>query len=398
MKRILLTISLATTAVVMHAQHYDYQQMDTSQMHNQPILNVEKAKFLKDVNFIANTRFAFNNDFLNGTHTNSNFALDEFRMEFVGKVGDRVHFRFRQFLSVFPSDIQERDQVRQSVDLAEIGYDINDKFNLTLGKMLSEWGSYELENNPINIVAFNDLILFSDPFLTGVRLRYKMMKNHTLTLQVVNTRTQNLTTAMNPLPAGVETSTMPLGVNFSWRGRLLDGKFNTIYSVSNFVEAQGKSVQLIQLGNEFRLGKLTLEYDFKFSNDQIDRLGQVSSIIQPVNPTRALDVRYMEHWLRAVYFFHKDWSITGIGMTNQNYWLGNELAPIAESKTDLLRTAFSYTILLEYYAYWPQNLRFFAGYVSRNYNYSDYAQAQFVVSDFNTGKLLFGVITPLVFY
>jgi hypothetical protein len=264
--------------------------------------------------------------------------------------------------------------------------------------MLSEWGSYELENNPINIVAFNHLINFSDPFLTGVRLRYKMRPNHTFTLQVVNTRTQNLNTAMGPLPTGVETSTMPLGANLSWRGRLFDGKFNTIYSVSNFVEAQGKSVQLIQLGNEFRLGKLTLEYDFKFSNDQIDRLGQVSSIIAPVNATRALEARYMEHWLRAVYFFHKDWSITGIGMTAQDYWLGNDLAPIAESKTDLLRTSLSYTVLLEYYAYWPQNLRFFVGYVSRNYNYTDYAQAQFGQGDFNTGKLLIGVISPLVFY
>jgi hypothetical protein len=391
-------MALGSATIVVHAQHYDYQQRDTAQMHNQPILNLEKSKYLKDVNFIANTRFAMNNDFLNGNHTNSNFALDEFRMEFVGKVGDRVHFRFRQFLSVFPADIQDRDNVRQSVDLAEIGYDITDQFNLTVGKMLSEWGSYELENNPINIVAFNHLINFSDPFLTGVRLRYKMRPNHTFTLQVVNTRTQNLNTAMPNLPTGVETSTMPLGANLSWRGRLFDGKFNTIYSVSNFVEAQGKSVQLIQLGNEFRLGKLTLEYDFKFSNDQIDRLGQVSSIIAPVNATRALEARYMEHWLRAVYFFHKDWSITGIGMTAQDYWLGNDLAPIAESKTDLLRTSLSYTVLLEYYAYWPQNLRFFVGYVSRNYNYTDYAQAQFGQGDFNTGKLLIGVISPLVFY
>jgi len=398
MKKTLLTLWALVLATAGFAQHY-YPQLDTAQMHNQPILNVDKAKYLKDVNIIANTRFAMNNNFVNGDLTNSNFALDEFRFEFVGKVGDKVHFRYRQFLAGFSPDIRTQDNLRHSVDIAEVSYDVTDKFTFSVGKMLSEWGAYEFETNPIDIVAFNHLINFSDPFLTGVKFRYQALDNHAFTVQLVNTRTQNFNEAFGAVP-GVVASKTPFTTNVSWRGKFADGKFSTIWSYSNMVEAQGKSVQLIQFGNQLKLNKLKLQYDFKFSNDQIDRLGQVSMLIanNGVYTTRALDARYTEHWLRAVYFFNKNWSITAIGMIAQDSWNGNTLPEIGTAKDSHLRTSVSYTALLEYYLYWPQNLRVFAGYVSRDYIHSDYAKAEFGLTDFNTGQLVFGLITPLVFY
>jgi hypothetical protein len=398
MKKTLLTICALGLASAGFAQ-YNYQQLDTAQMHNQPILNVDKAKYLKDVNIIANTRFAMNNNFMDGDLTNSNFALDEFRLEFVGKVGDKVHFRYRQFLAGFSTDIRSRDNIRHSVDIAEVSYEVSDKFAFTVGKMLSEWGAFEYETNPIDIIAFNHLINFSDPFLTGVKFRYQALDNHAFTVQIVNTRTQSFTEAFGVVP-GVEASKTPFTANVSWRGKFADGKFSTIWSYSNMTEAKDKSVQLIQLGNQFKLKKLKLQYDFKYSNDQIDRLGQVSMLVanNGVYTTRALDASYTEHWLRAVYFFHKDWSITGIGMVAQDFWDGNELAAIGTPKDSHLRTSLSYTVLLEYYLYHPQNLRVFVGYVARNYTHTDYAKAEFGLTDFNTSQLVFGLITPLVFY
>lgn len=398
MKKNLLSILALTASTMLYAQ-LDYPQMDTAQLHNQPILNVDKAKFLKDVNIIANTRFAMNNDFTNGALTDSRFALNEFRLEFMGKVGDKVNFRYRQFLAGFSPDIRSRDNLRHSVDIAEVGYQASEKFYFTAGKMLSEWGAYEFETNPIYIVAFNHLINFSDPFLTGVNFRYKVNNMHKFSAQFVNTRTQSFNEAFGAVP-GVEASKMPLTANVSWRGNFADGKFSTIWSFSHMVEAKDRIVQMLQLGNQFKLEKLKIQYDFKMSNDQIDRLGQVSMLVanNDVYTTRALDARYMEHWVRAVYFFHKDWSITGIGMIAQDYWDGNTLDPIATPKNSHLRNSLSYTVMLEYYVYWPQNLRFFAGYVARDFRHTDYAKAQFGLQDFNTGQLLFGLITPLIFY
>ncbi|MBX2962632.1 MAG: hypothetical protein KF687_08980 [Cyclobacteriaceae bacterium] len=398
MKKVLLTLCAVWVFVLGYAQQ-ETSQLDTAQLRNQPIMNVEKAKYLKDVNIVANTRFAMNNDFLNGDLTDSRFAMNEFRLEFLGKVGDRVHFRYRQFLAGFSPDIRSRDNTRFSVDIAEVKYDISDKVSITGGKMLSEWGAYEFETNPIDIVAFNHLINFSDPFVTGAVLKYRSSNKHLWSFQLTNSRTQTFQEAFGNVP-GVEAAVAPLAVNVNWRGTFLDGKFSTIYSLSNYVEAKGKSARLIQLGNQYKSDKLKLQYDFKYSSDEIDRLGQVSMLVSNngVYTTRALDARYMEHWVRAVYFFHKDWSITGIGMIAQDYWNGNNLAAISVPKDNLLRNSISYTLMLEYYVYWPQNLRFFAGWVTRDYRHTDYAKAEFGLNNFTTGQLLFGLITPLVFY
>ena len=398
MKKVLLLFCSLWPAAVVYAQG-EYAQYDSIQLHTQPILNVDKAKYLKDVNIVANTRFALNNDFLNGNHTNTNFALNEFRLEFMGKVGNKVHFRYRQFLAGFSPEIRTRDNVRHSVDIAEVRYDITSRLSVTGGKMLSEWGAFEFETNPIEILAFNHLVNFSDPFLTGGVVKFRSSNKHLWSFQVTNSRTQTFEEAFGVVP-GVQAAAAPLATTLNWRGNFLDGKFKTVYSFTNFVEAKNKSARLFQLGNQVKFDKLKLQYDFKFSDDQIDRLGQVSMLISNnnVSATRALDARYVEHWLRAVYFFHKNWSITGIGMVASDYWNGNELPEIAVAKNNLLRNSLSYTLLLEYYAYWPQNFRFFAGYVARHFKHTDYAKAQFGLSDTNTGQLSFGLITPLVFY
>lgn len=398
MKKVLLTLCAVWVIALGYAQQ-DVSQLDTAQLYNQPILSVDKAKFLKDVNIVANTRFAMNNDFLNGELTDSRFALNEFRLEFLGKVGDRVHFRYRQFLAGFSPDIRSRDNTRFSVDIAEVRYDISDKVSVTGGKMLSEWGAFEFETNPIYIVAFNHLINFSDPFVTGAVVKYRASNKHLWSFQLTNSRTQTFQEAFGNVP-GVEAAVAPLALNVNWRGTFLDGKFSTVYSLSNYVEAKGKSARLVQLGNQFKTDKLKVQYDFKYSNDEIDRLGQVSMLVSnnDVYTTRALDARYVEHWVRAVYFFHKNWSVTGIGMIAQDYWNGDQLPDISVPKDSHLRNSLSYTVLLEHYIYWPQNLRVFAGYAARDYRHTDYAKAQFGLADYTSGQLLFGIITPLVFY
>lgn len=42
------------------------------------------------------------------------------------------------------------------------------------------------------------------------------------------------------------------------------------------------------------------------------------------------------------------------------------------------------------------NLKFYAGYVARKYNYTRYVQASFGVEDYSTGLLSFGVIAPIL--
>jgi hypothetical protein len=88
---------------------------------------------------------------------------------------------------------------------------------------------------------------------------------------------------------------------------LFDGKIKTIWSYSLFNEAQdatGNSANMnyIALGNEFNLGKFRFIYDFKWSDEQLDRTGIVSETV-PDNlyPYALANTRYIGHWMNFRY-------------------------------------------------------------------------------------------------
>ncbi len=63
--------------------------------------------------------------------------------------------------------------------------------------------------------------------------------------------------------------------------------------------------------------------------------------------------------------------------------------------TDDWRTAYSFIPTIEYFPWDDLNLKFFFGYVGRYFNYSDYATTRVGVQDYNTGRIIFGIISPL---
>jgi hypothetical protein len=397
MKKSLLLFFIATCSMVSMAQ--DYAQFDSTTLQSQPILNLEKSKYLKDVNMIANTRYQYMNDFVNGDLTGTRFALPELRMEVVGKVGNRINFRIRDMYTFRTPTPNDRDNLRNSLDIAQIEFKVNDDLSIAGGRMLPEWGAYEFEINPISILAFNHLIEFGDHFQNGVVVKWKPAQKHLLSFQVVNSRGRSFNTVYGEVP-GVEASNFALGGTANWRGSFADGKFSTVYSYSVYNEAKNRNVYMLQLGNQLKLDKLILQYDFKLSNDEIDRLGQVSNLIGSQYAFRAQNVRYIEHWLRAEYFFTEKWSSHVIGMVASDFWFDNpsDLPATDVARDDKLRDSFSFTAAIEYHVYKPQNLRIFAAYVGRFYQHSDYAQSQFGLTDFNTGQIMVGVISPLVFF
>jgi hypothetical protein len=83
-------------------------QTDSSIFNSTWIIPVDKAKLLKNVNVIFNMQYANNNYFQNGKYVGSNFAMNQFRLEIIGKITEKVSFRFR--------DRYTRDFTPQSVD------------------------------------------------------------------------------------------------------------------------------------------------------------------------------------------------------------------------------------------------------------------------------------------
>ncbi len=147
--------------------------------------------------------------------------------------------------------------------------------------MCADWGGIEFDMNPIDIYEYSDIIEMADNFLTGVGVSYQFHKNHSFTFQALNSRTKTFNELYGDQPNMTE-SKFPLMLVGNWRGSFFNGKFNTIWSYAIFSEAENIFMNYIALGNQLRLGKFTIEYDFKWSSEDLDRTGIVSSTVPDV--------------------------------------------------------------------------------------------------------------------
>jgi len=364
-------------------------QIDTSYKQKIPIVTLPQTGPLKNIYFISNMRFAFENNFDKGNYTGSRFRMQEWRPEILGEVYPGVSFRVR--LSLFPNpNTSSTDNLKRNIDFLSVSVKMSPKLYLTLGKMISEWGGYEIDQNPINLYLFNDIVNFSDLFLSGVKLDYKASANHTISGQVLNANTRTFNEIYGTIP-GVTASKFPLAFLTQWRGTFAGGKFQTLYSYNLFTQAKGKQVNMFTLGHQVKLSKWKIQYDFKFSNEELDRTSVVSSIISSVNQYSAINARYIEHWMFLERTITPRLKINAALMLSDAYWNGN---PDPNSDAHL-RSAWSVNPAIEFNPFTDLNMRFFCSYIGRFFRYSDYSKTAFNSQDGNTARIQVGFISPL---
>jgi hypothetical protein len=384
----LLLISVACFHVTVQAQFED--QIDTSYKQQIKIISLPKDGLMKNIYLISNMRFGFQNDFVDGKHTGSSFRMQEWRPEILGEVFPGVSFRVRT--SLFPNaPTSATDNIKRDIDFLLVSVKLSDKARITLGKMAAEWGGYEFDHNPINLYQFNDIVNFSDPFLAGVKLDYKVNDDHGLALQVVNSQTRTFNEIYGNMP-GEEAAKFPAAILAKWRGNFAGGKFQTLYSYNMYTQAAGRMVSMFTLGNQLKLDKWKIQYDFKYSNEELDRTGVVSNLIpNNVTPYKAVDARYVEHWMFLERTISPRLKINSAIMVSDAFWNGN---PDANSDNHL-RSAWSIVPAVEFNPFPDLNMRFFANYVGRFFRHSDYAKSEFNLSDMNTSRFQIGFISPL---
>jgi hypothetical protein len=408
--KILYKISLFLLLFVpsaLMAQVHEHQTGDTA--YYKTIIPEEKQGLLKNISMIANMRFGFRNEFMNTDlensdssmkYTQSRFTMEQFRLEFRGQVHKNVYFRFRTRYTKTPSS-QSIDNIFGSVDLAFIRVTLSKKWNLTAGKMCTDWGGYEFDANPIDIYEYSDIIEMADNFLSGVRVGFQAGKNHSFSIQVLDSRTKSFNELYGDQP-GMTESKAPLAFVGNWTGSFFKGKFNTIWGYAIHTEAKNTFMNYIALGNQLKLKKFTLEYDFKWSSEDLDRTGIVSStvpdqIIRPPDtlfyPFAVRHTLYYSHWLSLSYRFNPHLNIAFVGMVDFAKWRGGSADP--EKNTDNIRTAWGYIPTIEYYPFKDLNLRFYANWVGRVYQYSDYAKTWLGAMDYSTGRFTIGFVSPL---
>jgi len=366
------------------------RQADTSSVYRS-LIPQEKQELLKNVDIIANMQLGMRNDFQDGEHLESKFKFEQFRLEIKGYVHKNIFFRFRhRYTSTF--EPQSIDKIIKGIDFAYLRFDLSDKVQLTVGKTFADWGGIEFDMNPIDIYEYSDIIEMADNFLTGVGLYYQAFDNHGFAFQVLDSRTQSFEELYQGHP-GLEGSEFPLAAVINWRGSFWDGKYTTLWSYSLFNEAKNTFKNYIALGNQLKLDKLTLAYDYKWSKEGLDRTGIISSDVpDDLYPYALENTQYCSHWLKADYRFTEKWQMSFVGFVDKAKWM-DDIDPL--KTTDDWRTAYGVIPTIEFFPWNDINLKFFAGYVGRFYNYSDYAKSRVGVKDYNTGRIVFGIISPL---
>jgi len=356
------------------------------------IIPEEKQGLLKNMSMIANMNFAFRNEQRDGQYTASYFKNEQFRLEIRGMVHEKVYFRFRdRYTRAQTSELL--DNLSRSTDLAYIRVDATKKFSISAGKMCADWGAFEFDYNPIDIYEYSDIIEYADNFLSGAGASYMANKNHQFTVQVLDSRTTTFDNIYANQPQ-FQAAKAPLAGVVNWRGSLLDGKLKTIWSYSLFTEAQNAYMNYLALGTELTLGKLVIAYDYKISGEQLDRTGVVSATVADSIYAPALtNTLYIGHWAHIHYRLSPKINLSFFGMLDLAKWQDSRMDQYGSSNN--IRTAWGFIPTIEYYPWKDLNLRFFANYVGRIYNYSNAAEQRLNAHDYTTGRFCIGFVTPL---
>lgn len=396
LERSLIVFFLLLPALVW-AQKTERQIGDTT--YYKTLIPETKQSLLRNVSMIANMNFAFRNEFVDGEYTQSRFRNEQFRLEIRGQVHEKVYFRFRDRYTRAQTS-ESIDNISRSVDLAFVRFDVSKQFSITAGKMCADWGAWEFDWNPIDIYEYSDIVEYADNFLTGVGFTYTASPRNQWTFQVLDSRTKSFDELYGTQPNFTE-SKAPLAFVSNWRGSLFDGKVKTIWSYSLFNEAQkadgtNANMNYIALGNEFNFGKFRFIYDFKWSDEQLDRTTIVSETVPDDLYAYSLaNTRYIGHWMNFRYVINPKVHLTLVAMLDIAQWKNGTQDPQNTAGEENIRNAWGFIPAVEYYPWSDLNMKFFANWIGRRYDYSTYAENRFGAADYTTGRFTVGFISPL---
>ncbi|OXA88691.1 porin [Flavobacterium hercynium] len=357
------------------------------------LIPMEKQSLLRDVDVIVNSRISYSSKFLDGKQTIANFNADQLRFEIKGKIHEKIYFRFRNRYTSEPIP-GNLDNVSRSVDLAFVKIDIAPRTNVSFGKLVADWGGYEFDYNPIDILNYNDIVGNADSFLVGAGITHTLKDDrNSFTFQALNSRTKTFQELYGEAaPPNIESTSYPLAFVGNWRGKFFGGKFETTYSYSFFNEAKHAQMNAVALGNKLKTKKFILYYDFQYSNEGLDRKGLVSGVIREQYKFAAQNALYIDNWLRAEYMVAPKVNVLLTLMSSNHYWKNNP----DHDAPSMLTTSYGIIPTIQYLPFKDTNIKFYLGYVGRKYDYTDYAENSFGAKDYTTGLVSFGFIAPLL--
>ncbi|MCO4291242.1 OprO/OprP family phosphate-selective porin [Solitalea sp. MAHUQ-68] len=367
------------------------------------IIPVEKQELLKNVNLIANIRAAGNAYFDQDGFNNFRFQMEQFRLEFKGNISKRTFFRFRDRYTR-PATSESVDNISRSTDLAFVEFQMkkdSEFWYLSFGKMCADWGGFEFDTNPIFIYQYTDFIDAADNFLTGIGSRFNLNKQHSISLQVLNTRTKSFD-ELYPGDVGlIQESKAPLAYIANWRGNLFKDKLQTIWSYSLFNEAKNYFINYASFGLQFTPSKrFQIQFDYKWCDEQLDREGIITNYITSgtaYDDRTAQNTVYNSYWTRIDFRLIPKVNLFFVGFIDKGRWdKANTYYANADSKQDIY-TGYCYIPGIEILPSKDLNIKIFVSYVGHDYRFTDFAKSSLNNSNYSNNRFTFGISTPLVF-
>ena len=95
---------------------------------------------------------SFNTFFTGHKLDEAAFRFNHIKIEATGEVNDRLFYWYRQNLNQ-GTEGMDLENLPESIEYAMIGYRLNDKFTITLGKQDAAWGGFEYDLDPLGILT-----------------------------------------------------------------------------------------------------------------------------------------------------------------------------------------------------------------------------------------------------
>ena len=332
----------------------------------------------------------FNQDGRNGL-SEGVFNMRQLRIEAKGRVNDWLSYRWRQRLNRSNDGNGMIDNLPNSIDIAAIGIQLNDKLSLTAGKQCAAYGGFEFDANPIEIYQYSELINNMSNFMTGVMLTYDVTPTQQWQLQILDSRNNSQDDTYGP---GLEESRLPLVYTLNWNANMFDNAWQTRWSASVLEETHGNYMYYVALGNQFNFSsRCNMYVDLMSSFEQVDRKGIMSCMILGDEYKESghglSNVMYNSLVTKINYRVAPKWNVFAKGML-ESAGIYKENDAMGKGN---YRTSLGYLAGVEYYPM-DTNLHFFLTYVGQTNFFTERAKA-LGNSDYSTQRVSLGFIYQL---
>lgn len=285
--------------------------------------------------------------FQNGKLDEAAFKVHRIRLEVLGGFHEKFTYHFRQSLNQYTTPNIPLDNLSGSVELAMVGWQLNDKWKLTAGKQPVQFSGYECWVNAIKVRHYSDFNNTIPCYQAGVNVAYKMNDSHEFNFQLTNNRNGDSNDQfMYGLPEDVEATKIPLLATVNWDGYFVDYAMQLRYSLSYGQLAKNKNVFYFTCGNVWDKKPFLGYVDFMYSREGIDSKGLISGVTVQDGVGQTLsDVDYFTTIFNLDYRVASHWNLYVKGVYEQ----GNVFKSSGNISAGTYRRVWNAQLCAEYY-------------------------------------------------